>query len=145
MFAGVLIRQIHLLWCTLIELAFEVGRKERRKTQDVFVGSEHTLIRTNGQGDDGADQGAVVQQAPSAFVPSPTIAHEGTLSHLPEPGLSSFCCNFNFVCSRNDFLLGLTALPARSLEWKERNMLISSGSNTFGMDCQRSNLRRSRN
>ena len=95
------------------------------------MGSEHTLIRTNGQGDDGADQGAIVPQNLSAFVPSPTPTHQGALSHLPEPGLSSFCCNFNFVCSRNDFLLGLTALRARSIEWKERNMLISSESATL--------------
>ena len=90
------------------------------------MGSEDTLIRSDRQGDDGADQGAIVQQSPSALVPFPTTTHEGALSHLPEPGLSSFCCNFNFGCSRNDFLLGLTALRARSCEWKERNMLVSS-------------------
>ena len=95
------------------------------------MGSEHTSISTNGQGDDGADQGAILQRTPSAFVPSPTPIHQGAVSHLPEPGLSSFCCNFNFVCSRNDFLLGLTALRARSIEWKERNMLISSESATL--------------
>ena len=45
-------------------------------------------------------------------------------TNLPTGGLSNFCCNFNFCCSRNDLLLGLTDLPARSFEAKERlNML----------------------
>ncbi len=46
-------------------------------------------------------------------------------AYLPTGGLSILCCIFNFVCSRKDLLLDLTALPARSFELKERlNILI---------------------
>ena len=84
------------------------------------MGGEKTLFMPHNQGDYGASQSAV-------FVTSAikNLFILQALTHLPTGGLSSFCCNFNFVCSRYDFLLGLTDLPARSLVWKERlNMLV---------------------
>lgn len=41
-------------------------------------------------------------------------------AHLPTGGLFSLSCSFAFACSLYDLLLGFTALPARSLEAKER-------------------------
>lgn len=41
-------------------------------------------------------------------------------------GLFKLCCNFDFECSRNDLLLGLTVLLTLSLERKERNILIDA-------------------
>ena len=58
---------------------------------------------------------------------------------MPVGGLFTCCCIFSFAASRNDLLLGLTTLPARSFEWKERlNMVTAADGVVY---CQRASER----
>lgn len=51
-----LIRQLHSLRCTLIELAFESDSEKRGDRENVLVRSEYTAIRSHHQGDNGTGQ-----------------------------------------------------------------------------------------
>jgi len=82
------------------------------------MSSEKTLLTTHHQCDDRAGQGTVVTSHVSAFKSSPPLLPRTT--HLPTGGLFNLSCSFAFACSLYDLLLGFTALPARSLEAKER-------------------------
>ena len=87
------------------------------------MSSEKTLLTTHHQCDNGAGQGTVA----ISTVSHPELSFQLILirTHLPTGGLFNLSCSFIFACSRNDLLLGFTALPARSFEAKERlNILI---------------------
>lgn len=80
-------------------------------------------LTTHHQGDDRAGQSTKVRDCQPGS-PLKIGRCAWSIIHLPSGGLSNFCWSFSFCCSRNDLLLGLTDLPARSFIWKERlNML----------------------
>lgn len=57
--AYILIRQLHPLRRTLVELTFESSNEEGGDRENILVGCEYTTIRSNHQSDDGTGQGTV--------------------------------------------------------------------------------------
>lgn len=77
------------------------------------MSSEKTLITTHNHGDYGTGEG-------TGHMSAVFMASRAVTTHGPTGGLSKLSCIFFFACSRYVILTGLTDLPARSFEAKDR-------------------------